>query len=238
MSASRQTLSVTSLLRLLRPCFVLIENVLQAKPDGVLNQYTIQKPSQRPRILWFQYDPQRGTQTDKLERMQWYPPSVSLADSVSIYDICAHHLCSSPRITIMNSPKASFRSVLEISIPRLENMISLSFSWRRLLRHSRKRRSFYGGEVYIADNSSSVSSVMLVGSPTDETCTSTKMVRFDSSPTYFYTKHRIKTPKSPAKKSVLCSCLVKPDPSAETVSDDVNDASVYEDRLSTYPGFF
>ncbi|OJA18676.1 hypothetical protein AZE42_08855 [Rhizopogon vesiculosus] len=150
------------------------------------------------------------------------------------------------------SPKVSSRPVLKISIPRFKNTTSSrsiavilrpwsssSFSWRRFLLPSRKKQSFHDSEVFIADDSSSVSSVTLVGSPTEETCTSPKMVRFNDSPAYFSAKQRIKTPKSLTKKVALRSCLVvhKPNPFTESLSDDADDISVYEDCLSTYPGF-
>ena len=86
------------------------------------------------------------------------------------------------------SPMASPRHPLKISIPRVKNATpsrsitltfrlwsSSMFSWKRLICPSRKSQSFPDGEVLIADGFSSTSSLTLVGSPTEEKCTSPKV---------------------------------------------------------------
>ncbi|KAG1750494.1 uncharacterized protein EDB91DRAFT_1107738 [Suillus paluster] len=150
----------------------------------------------------------------------------------------------------LTSPKASSRPILRITVPKFKNTTSLgsmalvlrpssssAFSWRRLLRPLRKRKSSPNDEVLL--HLSSPSSMTLVGSPTEGECTSPKMVRFDDSPTYFGTRRRLRSPKSPAK-GALRSCLVvnNTDPFTEFLSNDADDISVYEDCLTTYPGFF
>ncbi|KAG1873829.1 hypothetical protein F4604DRAFT_1925406 [Suillus subluteus] len=148
------------------------------------------------------------------------------------------------------SPKASSRPVLRITIPTVKNTTpwramalvlqssrSSAFSWRRLLRPSRKNRN---GGTHLTEDPASPSSETLVGSPVEEKLTSPKLVRFDDSPTYFRTRRRIKPHNSPIPKGALRSCLVinNTDPFKELLSDDDDDVSIYEDCLTSYPGFF
>ncbi|KAG2344807.1 hypothetical protein BDR05DRAFT_998827 [Suillus weaverae] len=150
----------------------------------------------------------------------------------------------------LTSPKASSRPVLKITIPTvkkttpwrtaalvLQSSSSSAFSWRRLFR---KNKSFRDGEKHLTEHVASPSSETLVGSPIEEKLTSPKLVRFADSPTYFRTKRRIKPHKSPIQKGELRSCLVinNTDPFKEFLSDDDDDVSVYEDCLTSYPGFF
>lgn len=149
------------------------------------------------------------------------------------------------------SLKASSRPVLRITIPAVRNTTpwrtialvlqsskSSAFSWRRLLR---KNKSFRNGETHLTEDlASPSSSETLVGSPIEERVTSPKSVRFDDSPTYFRARRRIKPHKSPTPKGALRSCLVinNTDPFKEFLSDDNDDVSIYEDCLTSYPGFF
>ncbi|KAG2056583.1 hypothetical protein BDR06DRAFT_1005880 [Suillus hirtellus] len=150
-----------------------------------------------------------------------------------------------------SSPKASSRPVLRITIPKVKNTTPWrsmalvlqsskisAFSWRRLLRPSRKNKS-RDGETHLTEGLTSPSET-LVGSPIQEKLTSPKLVRFDESPTYFRTSRRIKPHRSPTPKGALRSCLVinNTDPFREFLSDDDDDHSVYEDCLTSYPGFF
>ncbi|KAG2131870.1 hypothetical protein BD769DRAFT_593790 [Suillus cothurnatus] len=151
------------------------------------------------------------------------------------------------------SPRASSRPVLRITIPKIKNTTpwrtmalvlqpskSSTFSWRRLLRPSRKNKSFRDGETNLTDDPASPSSETLVGSPIEEKLTSPKLVRFDDSPTYIRISRRIKPHNSPTPKGALRSCLVinNTDPFQELFSDDGDEVSVYEDCLTSYPGFF
>lgn len=148
------------------------------------------------------------------------------------------------------SSKASSRPVLRITIPTVKNTTpwrtmalvlrsskSSAFSWRRLLR---KNKSFRNSGTHLTEDSPSPSSETLVGSPIQEGLASPKVVRFDDSPTYFRARRRIKPHKSPTPKGGLRSCLVinSTDPFKELLSDDDDDVSVYEDCLTSYPGFF
>ncbi|KAG2135387.1 uncharacterized protein EDB93DRAFT_827153 [Suillus bovinus] len=150
------------------------------------------------------------------------------------------------------SPKASSRPVLRITIPTvkdtapwhtmtlvLQSSRPSAFSWRRLLRPSRRNKSFRDGETHLTEDLTSPSDT-LVESPIEEKLTSPKMVRFDDSPTYIRTRRRIKPHKSPTPKGSLRSCLVinNTDPLKEVLSDDDDEVSVYEDCLTYYPGFF
>lgn len=154
-------------------------------------------------------------------------------------------------IAMKTSTKASSRPVLKITIPTVKNTLtpwrtmglvlrrskSSTFSWRRLLR---KNKSSRNSETHLTEDLPSSSSETLVGSPTEEGLSSPKVVRFDDSPTYFRPKRRIKPHKSPTPKGGLRSCLVanNTDPFKELLSDDDDDVSVYEDCLTSYPGFF
>ncbi|KAG2143639.1 hypothetical protein DEU56DRAFT_910771 [Suillus clintonianus] len=150
----------------------------------------------------------------------------------------------------LTSLKASPRPILKITTPASKNTprwrsvalllrsSSSAFSWKRLVRRSRKNKSFQDAEAPTGDISSS-SSETLVGSPMEEKLISPKMVRFDDSPTYFGGKRRIKSPKSPTHKGALRSCLIinNTDPFMELLSDDDDDVSAYEDCRNYYPGF-
>lgn len=150
----------------------------------------------------------------------------------------------------LKSPKAFSRPVLRITVPTVENTTpwrtmalvlqsprSSTFSWRRLFRKNKTSRD---GETYPTEDPASPSSETLVESPTEEKPSSPKVVRFDDTPTYFRTRHRIKPHKSSTPKGALRSCLVinNTDPFKELLSDDDDDVSVYEDCLTSYPGFF